>query len=72
MNIIHANDNSSMKIYGDHSPHPVVAETAVVNELGGPETAFHRLKQLQPFWARSKASEVHPFSMRDLELTLDN
>lgn len=72
MNIVYSNDNSAMKIYGDHSPHPVITETAVVNELGGPENAFHRLKQLQPFWARSKDSEVHPFSMRDLKLTLDN
>ena len=71
MNIVHANDNSSMKIFGDYSPHPVIADTAVINELGGPEAAFHRLKQLQSFWVR-QPSERYPFSARDLELTLDN
>lgn len=72
MKVIHANGSSAMKIYGGHSPHPVIAETTVVNDLGGPEQAFHALKALQPFWVRSKVSETWPFSVRDLELTFDN
>ena len=71
MNIVHANDGSSMKIYGDYSPHPVIAEAAIVNELGGPEQAFHTLKSMESLFVR-KGTESYPISARDLALTLDN
>ena len=38
-----------MKIYGNHSPYPVIADADVVEKLGGPEAAFHEIKRINGY-----------------------
>lgn len=66
-------DGTAVKIYGDHSPHPIIADASVVAQLGGAEAAFHHLKRMHNNVLLPRmGSESHPISMRDLELLEQN
>lgn len=67
----YANDNSSVKIYGDHSPWPVIATTEVVAHLGGEESAYHEIKRMQPFLP-APMLEAHPLGMLELGFAREN
>jgi len=74
MRTVWAHDGSAVKIYGQHSPHPIIAESAAVEHFGDVETTFHQLHRMrrENWLPRPSASERHPFGMRDIELADEN
>jgi len=69
-----SNDKSSVKIFGDFSPYPIIVLAAVVTHFGSTEAAFHNIHALrsQNALPRPYASESFPFSMKDVELAIEN
>ena len=66
-------DETAVSIIGDYSPHAVVAETVVIDQLGGIESAYHEIKRLQnSCLLPRRGSSVWPLSERDLRYALDN
>lgn len=67
-------DGSAVKIYGSHSPHPIIASSIVVAHFGDAETTFHEMHRLrrEGWLPRPQASERHPYRMTDVALALEN
>ena len=67
-------DGSAVKIYGQHSPHPIIATNDVVKHFEDVETTFHQLHRLRKagMLARPEAGEGRPFSMADVKLAEEN
>ena len=66
-------DETAVRIIGDYSPHAVVAETAVIEQLGGIEPAYHEIKRLQnAHLLPRRGSSKWPLSERDLRYARDN
>jgi len=67
-------DGTAVKIYGQISPHPIIATASAVAHFGDTETTFHQIHQLRRknLLPRPEDSEAHPFSMTDINLALEN
>lgn len=64
-------DGTVVRISGDYSPHPVIAAGELVALLGGPEPAYHAIKQVQCLLPH-QGSSAHPLTLRDWHYTLQN
>jgi excisionase family DNA binding protein len=66
-------DGIAVKIWGLHSPHPVIITTELMEKLGGPEPAFHRIKALEKDNCLPRfGEETHPLTLRDLSYAEEN
>jgi excisionase family DNA binding protein len=73
MQTIYNPTQTAVEITGDHSPHPVYANVDVVDALGGPETAYHRIKRWQNAGLMPRmGSRAWPLTLRDLRLAQAN
>lgn len=74
MRTIWAHDNSAVKIFGDFSPHPIIATAEVAEALGGAEKMFHEIHRLrrERLLPRANSCASFPFSLRDIELAQEN
>lgn len=71
MRTVYANDYSSVKIYGNHSPWPVIVDMEVFTQFGDAESAFHAVKALQPFLP-VQPNETYPLDAKKLQMACDN
>ena len=73
MDTVYSNDRTAVKISGDYSPHIVIAMTDLVDDLGGVEAAFHRIKKLQGACLMPRmGSESRPLTRRDMRYAIEN
>lgn len=73
MKVIYSQDRTAMQIVGDYSPHPIYAESTVVENLGGAELAYHKIKLLASrFMLPRMGSQTHPLTSRDLRYANEN
>lgn len=74
MKTLWSSDGTAVKIWGDYSPHPVIALKEVVEHFGSVEDAYHNLQHLRGdgYLPRLGSSENFPFSMKDVSLAYEN
>lgn len=73
MDITYNTSRTAVKIVGDHSPHPIFADAAVVEGIGGPVPTYHEIKRLaNMFLLPRMGSSVWPFTERDLRYAREN
>lgn len=73
MNVTYNADRTAVAIIGEYSPHPVYATSAVVEALGGAESAYHTIKTLAAaYLLPRRGSPSRPLTMTDLRYWREN